>query len=195
MFTLFIHCLEVLAKKAEGQTVKTIVDMGTGLTSQRVHSVLQSLMDEGYVMCDDSGKVNVWTITEKACEYCERIAHLYAQSHVMDEIADYVQSLPQDGIAPAQETITDISETPQGVNIVSTTFDMPLYGNLTIAEVVEVVEENYQAAVVKAELNDGTVTLTIEHHVEADDLDEIEECYDCGGTCNYHMDWCPHNYA
>ena len=101
MFTLYIHCLEVLAMNAAGQTVKTIVEMGFDLTPQRVHSALQSLMDEGYVTCDDSGPVNVWQITEKACEYCETVARKYAQSHVMDEIADYVASMEKVPSNPA----------------------------------------------------------------------------------------------
>lgn len=32
-------------------------------------------------------------------------------------------------------------------------------------------------------------------YLEADDLGEEEECYECGAPCNYHMDWCPRNYA
>lgn len=72
---------------------------------------------------------------------------------------------------------------------------MPLYGELTIAQVVATIEEDSKVKVTQASLNDGIVTLTYETLPDVDDMDEFEECYDCGGTCNDHMCWCPHNYA
>lgn len=109
MFTLYIHCLEVLAMKAEGQTVKTIVEMGCEWSRQKVGAALYELEQEGYVTRDTSGKAHVWQITEKACEYCERIARLYSASHVMDEIAAYVENMPSEA---QKEGVTEVSETP-----------------------------------------------------------------------------------
>lgn len=195
MFTLYIHCLEVLAMKAEGQTVKTIVSMGCEWSSNKVHAALQSLMDEGYVTCDDSGKVNVWTITEKACEYCERIARLYAQSHVMDEIADYVGSVSQKAIAPTHDAITEVLETHKDVTYMGDKVSFPLTGELTIAEAVENIEAVSAVTVTRASLDNGIVTLTLEPLPDVNTDLEPEECYECGGSCNYHEEWCPYNYA
>lgn len=112
MFTLYIHCLEVLAMHPDGASVKTIVEMGCEWSKNKVHSALQSLMDEGYVTCDDSGRVNIWQMTEKALEYVETVARKYHASHIMDDIADYVESGSENAIAPSQDAITEVSETP-----------------------------------------------------------------------------------
>lgn len=60
---------------------------------------------------------------------------------------------------------------------------------------MESIESVSSAKVVSADLDSGIVTLEIEHPVQGDDTEGIEECYECGGTCNYHESWCPYNYA
>jgi len=92
MFTVYIHTLEVLAMHPEGATVKQIVSMGIEWSSNKIHATLQSLMDEGYVTCDDSGHVNIWQMTEKAAEYTGRIARLWDESQLMNDISDYARS-------------------------------------------------------------------------------------------------------
>lgn len=115
MFTLYIHCLEVLAMNSEGTTIAKIVDMGCEYSRQKVGYALYELEQEGYVTRDTSGKAHVWQITEKACEYCERIARLYNASHIMDEIAAYVSNMPSDD---TKQGVTKVSETPAPLNIV-----------------------------------------------------------------------------
>lgn len=70
---------------------------------------------------------------------------------------------------------------------------MPLFGELTIAQVIEAIEETSKVKVVRAALEDGIVTLTYEPIEEPGEPDECEECFECGGTWNYHMDWCLRN--
>lgn len=195
MFTLYIHCLEVLAMKAEGQTVHTIVQMGCEWSSQKVVSALKDLEKEGHVKSWKAGGTTIWQITEKACEYCERIARLYAQSHIMDEIADYVATLPQDAIAPTQETIVGVSETPQAVTIEGGSFTLPLMGEMTVYEAVRNIEAVSAVKVVRATLSDGIVTLYYEPLPDVNTDIEHEECLECGAPGTYHEDWCSYNEA
>lgn len=195
MLTLYIHCLEVLAMKAEGQTVNTIVQMGCEWSSQKVVSALKGLEKEGYVKSWKVGRTTVWQILEKACEYCERIARLYGQSHVMDEIADYVESVSQDGIAPTQDTITDVSQIPQALSAMTSKITMPLMGEMTIDEAVKAIESASAVKVIRATLEEGVVTLTYEPLPDVNTVIEFEDCCECGWSCNYHEDWCPYNYA
>jgi hypothetical protein len=183
MFTTYIHTLEVLAMHPEGTTVRKIVEMGCEYSQQKIHSTLQSLMDEGYVTCDDSGSVNIWQMTEKAAEYCETVARKYAASHVMDDIAAYVEGASKNAIAPSQDAITEISETPQDLNVMSTSFTMPLMGELTIAEVVEGIEKTPDTKVTRAELENGIVTLTVEGPSP-----EYPECSQCGQSLDTEME-------
>lgn len=118
MFTTYIHTLEVLAMHPEGTTVNKIVSMGSEWSPQHISATLKWLEKEGYVKRWKAGRGYVWQVTEKAIEYCETIVRKYKASHVMDEISEYVESTSQNAIAPTQETITDVSETHNDVNIV-----------------------------------------------------------------------------
>lgn len=116
MFTLFIHILEVLAMSNEGSTIDQIVDMGFEYSAQKVLSGLKMLEADGYVIADRGGKIVVYVITEKAVEYCETVSRKYAASHVMDQIADYVNSHEDKPVR--KETVVDImlEEQPERIN-------------------------------------------------------------------------------
>lgn len=79
------------------------------------------------------------------------------------------------------------------------TFNMPLYGNHTIAELIETIEAVDNAKVTKVTMSNDYVTLYMEpieseqEIVEGNEADETEDCFECGGTCNYHEDWCVRN--
>lgn len=75
-----------------------------------------------------------------------------------------------------KEAITEEFQTLGRINMAEHEYSMPLMGERTIAEVVEMLEKTGNVRVTKAVLVDGIVTLTYELHSEPD----YPECPDCG---------------
>lgn len=193
MFQTYIQILEILAMRPEGATVAQIRDVGVGMDRNSVMSHMKNLEQEGYVIADTTGRVNYWQVTEKAIEHCETVARKYAQSHVMDEIVDYVESASQNAIAPTQDAITEVSETPEAVDIMKGSVSFPLMGDETIAERVQMIEALTAVKVTKADLVDGVVTLHYKSIPSVNTEPEPEECAECGAPGTYHESWCPYN--
>lgn len=223
MFTIYIHILEVLAQNPNGASVKMISDMSGGLipSERQALSYLRDLKTQGFV--DLHSDPAFWVITDKAVEYCETVVRKYDASRVVNKPEEtqeeeydtclecgrkflarcsvdsfYCDACYSEGAhLPKPENMP--SETPQeaitGVLTEDTTFTMPLMGNNTIAEVVEGIEKVSGVKVVKANLDNGIVTLTVRTEIAPGELYEFEECYECGGSANYHEEWCPYNEA
>ena len=98
-------------------------------------------------------------------------------------------------IAPTHDAITEVFETHKDVTYMGDKVSFPLMGELTIAEAVENIEAVSAVTVTRASLDNGIVTLTLEPLPDVNTDLEPEECYECGGSCNYHEEWCPYNYA
>ncbi len=214
MFTVYIHILEVLAMNAEGTTASKIMSMGLEYSTAKIVTALRDLQKEGFVIAHTGGAVNIWQVTEKAIEYVETVSRKYASSHVMDAIADYVASAEM-GAQEAPTTVYLLDEsdlenvvtddpkqgfygdlgTPNPLNIGATKISFPLYGDKTIAEYVRDIESVANVKVVRADMVNDIVTLTVENIPAEHDpsgCPEFEECYECSGSCNYHEDWCPY---
>lgn len=71
----------------------------------------------------------------------------------------------------------------------------PLYGEQTIAEIVQQIEALAPVKVTRADLENDIVVLTIEPIPELNTEPEHEECFECGAPGTYHEDWCPYNEA
>jgi len=90
MFTTYIHVLEVLAMRAEGCGINTIVDMGCAIGKGKIKTALNMLEEEGFVNADRAGRIVIWTMTEKGVDYMETVTRKYWQYRPLDEIAAYV---------------------------------------------------------------------------------------------------------
>lgn len=118
----------------------------------------------------------------RPCPNCGKsMSHLSIQAKTCSQRCR--KALSRKAIAPSQDAITAVSETPHDVTTLTTKFTMPLMGELTISEVVESVQKNTRAIVTSAELTDGIVTLTIEEPVP-----DHPECSQCGQSLDGEME-------
>lgn len=162
MFTIYITILESLAMNMEGQYVATITDMSGGLlTNQKTLSHLRDLKREGFVTQDEIDTLK-WHITNKALEYCWTVNNRRDNAERGYNATKMHEGNVENGIAPTQDAITEVSEIPHALSIDSTKILMPLMGEMTIHEAIEAIESSSAVKVTRADLSDGIVTLKIE---------------------------------
>lgn len=195
MFTIYIHILEVCAMNIDGASMVTIGNMGSCFSMPDIQRGVRALEKEGFITRERVIDGRVYKITDKALEYCDTITRKreFAENEKMaKEVSEGVLKNP---IAPTQDAITAVSENPSPLNVMGGKVSMSLLENETIDELVKLYEGVSNVRVVRATLCDDLVTMSYEPIPDVNTDLEPEECYECGGSCNYHEDWCPYNYA
>lgn len=169
MFTLYIHILEVLARNIDGADVGKIADMSGGLmTILKAKSYLRDLQLQGFVKQDETN-LNVWHITEKALEYTWTVNNARDLAQKEKEAIEMHEKRKSEA-----EKETDVFDAPQTtfVEMIDYEVSFPLYGNLTIDEVVTTYEQNAPVIVKSASLEGDTVTLKFDPIPHDDMLDD-----------------------
>jgi hypothetical protein len=114
MFTIYIHILEVLASHLEGTFADNIHEMGSCFERKLIDKGLRELEKEGFVNFRKLGKTKIWSITEKAIEYCHIVVKKdYDANYAKEALAMHdkrkkeAQEGPQKPIAEVSEAIKD----------------------------------------------------------------------------------------
>jgi predicted transcriptional regulator len=213
MFTIYIHCLEVIAGHSNGADMCTIGNMGLCFSMVQIQKAVRELEKDGFITRHKTAGGRVYKITDKAIEYCENVTRAYERVHTADVNIDIApggvfMDVPKGDtymsevvLDDTKQGVVEVSETPAPLSVETTKMSFPLYGEKTIHEYVQEIEAIANVRVTRADLANDIVTLTIESvplvYVQDDPsgCHEFEECFECGGTCNYHEDWCPYNEA
>lgn len=85
MFTIQFYIFEVLAGSPSGLDVSSIAARGLWPKSS-IRACLKSLEKEEFVKCDRGGRVQFWTMSDKAYEYCDRAAVLYRINRPLEDL-------------------------------------------------------------------------------------------------------------
>jgi len=94
-------------------------------------------------------------------------------------------------IASNHNVITEVSDTPHLLNVLSTKISFPLYGMFTIAEMVKAIENISAVTVTHAVCENDIVTLTVEPIETGQPVSEEHFCIKCGhDECATGYDLC-----
>lgn len=178
MFTIYIHILEVAAMYLKGTTLAHMMDMGSCYDMKTVQKAVKQLVTEGMLTHVRERDGNRYFITEKALEYCAIVNKKRDNAEYERDALAMHEARQKEAQEAPKEAITGVSETTTVVNYpIDGKTSFPLYGNLTIAEVVETFESNAPVKVVSASLTDDIVTLTFEPIPHDDpDYDDLCQC-------------------